>query len=179
MLVLLICPKPGSKLLRPAGKTPPLLQSINQNKFTDYNLHIEGTTSSSKQSIKRFKFNKNMPDMHALADEFIIKLKKRKIEGSKATAKLTAEVLRSCISQQRLPHTNQAAALIDAIRAIGEKLIAANPVELAVGNIVRRVLNIIREEDTSHNQQLYLTSSGGDSEGKANLIRINEQETKA
>lgn len=52
----------------------------------------------------------------------------RKIEGSKTTAKLTAEVLRSCISQQRLPQTNQAAALIDTIRAIGEKLIAANPV---------------------------------------------------
>ncbi|NP_001311704.1 translation initiation factor eIF-2B subunit beta-like isoform X1 [Nicotiana tabacum] len=90
-----------------------------------------------------------MPDMNTLVNDFIIKLKKRKIEGSKATAKLTAEVLRSCISQQRLPHTNQAAALIDAIRTIGEKLIAANPVELAVGNIVRRVLHIIREEDVS------------------------------
>lgn len=87
--------------------------------------------------------------MNALVNEFIIKLKKRKIEGSKTTAKLTAEVLRSCISQQRLPQTNQADALIYAVRGIGEKLIAANPVELAVGNIVRRVLNIIREEDVS------------------------------
>lgn len=52
----------------------------------------------------------------------------RKIEGSKATAKLTAEVLRSFISQQRLPHTNQAGALIDTVKAVGEKLIAANPV---------------------------------------------------
>ncbi|XP_019159122.1 PREDICTED: translation initiation factor eIF-2B subunit beta isoform X3 [Ipomoea nil] len=46
-------------------------------------------------------------------------------------------------------HTNQAAALIDAVKDVGEKLIAANPVELAVGNIVRRVLHIIREEDAS------------------------------
>lgn len=52
----------------------------------------------------------------------------RKIEGSKATAKLTAELLRSFISQQRLPHTNQAAALIDAVKAVGGKLITANPV---------------------------------------------------
>nr|GMD31779.1 translation initiation factor eIF-2B subunit beta [Ipomoea batatas] len=89
-----------------------------------------------------------MPDV-ALVNDFIIKLKKRKIEGSKATAKLTAELLRSFISQQRLPHTNQAGALIDAVNAVGEKLIAANPVELAVGNIVRRVLHIIREEDAS------------------------------
>ncbi|KAK3024995.1 hypothetical protein RJ639_044372 [Escallonia herrerae] len=90
-----------------------------------------------------------MPDVHALVNDGVIKLKKRKIEGSKATAKLTAELLRSVISQQRIPHTNQAGALIDAIKAVGEQLIAANPVELAVGNIVRRVLHIIREEDLS------------------------------
>ncbi|XP_051119308.1 uncharacterized protein LOC127243346 [Andrographis paniculata] len=90
-----------------------------------------------------------MPDVHSLVNEFVIKLKKRKIEGSKATAKLTVELLRSFISQQRLPHSNQAGALIDAVKAVGEKLIAANPVELAVGNVVRRVLHIIREEDHS------------------------------
>lgn len=90
-----------------------------------------------------------MPDVQALVNEFLNKLKKRKIEGSQATAKLTAELLRSVISQQRVPHTNQAGALIDAIKEVGERLIAANPVELAVGNIVRRVLHIIREEDLS------------------------------
>ncbi|KAJ0726621.1 putative nagB/RpiA transferase, initiation factor 2B-like protein [Helianthus annuus] len=90
-----------------------------------------------------------MPDTHALVSDFLNKLKKRKIEGSKATAKLTAELLRSVISQQRLPNTNQAGALIHAIKAIGDQLTAANPVEVAVGNIVRRVLHIIREEDVS------------------------------
>lgn len=44
---------------------------------------------------------------------------------------------------------NQAAALADAVRAVGEQLISANPIELAVGNIVRRVLHIIKEEDIS------------------------------
>ncbi|KAK4414538.1 Translation initiation factor eIF-2B subunit beta [Sesamum alatum] len=90
-----------------------------------------------------------MPDVHSLVNECVTKLKKRKVEGSKATAKLTAELLRSFISQQRLPHSNQAGSLIDAVKAVGEKLIAANPVELAVGNVVRRVLHIIREEDLS------------------------------
>ncbi|KAJ6428141.1 hypothetical protein OIU84_023540 [Salix udensis] len=71
------------------------------------------------------------------------------IEGSHATARQAAELLRSVISQQRVPYTNQAGALIDAVRAVGEQLIAANPVELAVGNIVRRVLHIIREENLS------------------------------
>lgn len=90
-----------------------------------------------------------MPDVQAQVNDFVVKLRKRKIEGSKTTAKLTAELLRSVISQQRIPHTNQAGALIEAIKAVGEQLIVANPVELAVGNIVRRVLHIIREEDLS------------------------------
>ncbi|XP_008246064.2 PREDICTED: translation initiation factor eIF-2B subunit beta-like, partial [Prunus mume] len=90
-----------------------------------------------------------MPDVHSLVNDFLIKLKKRNIEGSQATAKLTAELLRSVISSQRVPYTNQAGALIDAVKAVGEQLIAANPIELAVGNIVRRVLHIIREEDLS------------------------------
>ncbi|GMH15701.1 hypothetical protein Nepgr_017542 [Nepenthes gracilis] len=92
---------------------------------------------------------KNMPDVQVLVNDFVNKLRKRKIEGSQATARQTAELLRSVISQQRVPYTNQAGALIDAIKAVGEKLIAANPIELAVGNIVRRVLHIIREEDLS------------------------------
>ncbi|PON78681.1 Initiation factor 2B-related [Trema orientale] len=90
-----------------------------------------------------------MPDMQAHVNDFLLKLRKRKIEGSQATAKLTAELLRSVISHQRVPYSNQAGALIDAVKAVGEQLIAANPVELAVGNIVRRVLHIIREEDLS------------------------------
>ncbi|XP_039124578.1 translation initiation factor eIF-2B subunit beta isoform X1 [Dioscorea cayenensis subsp. rotundata] len=90
-----------------------------------------------------------MPDVQALVGDFVLKLKRRKVEGSHASARQTAELLRSVVSQQRLPHAGQAAVLIDAVRAVGEQLIAANPVELAVGNIVRRVLHIIREEDLS------------------------------
>ncbi|XP_078442077.1 nagB/RpiA/CoA transferase-like superfamily protein [Wolffia australiana] len=90
-----------------------------------------------------------MPDVHELVNDLVLKLKRRRIEGSHACAKLTAELLRQVISQQRVPHTNQAAALIDAVKSVGEKLISANSVELAVGNIVSRVLHIIREEDVS------------------------------
>ncbi|KAK6233494.1 hypothetical protein QUC31_005900 [Theobroma cacao] len=93
--------------------------------------------------------NRKMPDTQALVNDFLNQLKKRKIEGSQATAKQTAELLRSVISQTRVPYTNQAGALIDSVKAVGERLIAANPVELAVGNIVRRVLHIVREEDVS------------------------------
>ncbi|KAF6142200.1 hypothetical protein GIB67_037118 [Kingdonia uniflora] len=98
-----------------------------------------------------------MPDTQTLVNEFVLKLKRRKVEGSHATARQTAELLRSVISQQRVPQSNQAGALIDCVKAVGEKLIAANPVELAVGNVVRRILHIIREEDLS----LATTAIGG------------------
>ncbi|KAK9128932.1 hypothetical protein Syun_017729 [Stephania yunnanensis] len=98
-----------------------------------------------------------MPDTQSLVKEFVLKLQRRKVEGSHATARQTAELLRSVISQQRVPHTNQAAALIEAVRSVGVKLVAANPVELAVGNVVRRVLHTIREEDLS----LATTAIGG------------------
>lgn len=55
-----------------------------------------------------------------------------KIEGSQATAKLTAELLRSVISQHRIPYSNQAGSLIEAVRAVGEQLIAANPVGMSI-----------------------------------------------
>lgn len=98
-----------------------------------------------------------MPDYRGLVDEFVAKLNKRKVEGSQATARLTAELLRSVVSLQKLPCKNQASVLIESVRSVGVQLIAANPIELAVGNIVRRVLHIIREEDVS-----ILTSNTGD-----------------
>lgn len=52
----------------------------------------------------------------------------RKLEGSQATALLTAELLRSVISQLKVPQTNQAETLIEAVKSVGGQLVAANPV---------------------------------------------------
>ncbi|KAK9182961.1 hypothetical protein WN944_026109 [Citrus x changshan-huyou] len=90
-----------------------------------------------------------MPDIQALVSDLASKLRKRRVQGSYETARLTAELLRAVILQHKEPTTNGAASLIEAVRRVGEQLIAANPVELAVGNIVRHVLHIIREEDLS------------------------------
>ncbi|KAJ6702920.1 hypothetical protein OIU85_028939 [Salix viminalis] len=104
---------------------------------------------SARKTLCLARISKNLLSSLSLAFACFFDLRSSKIEGSQATARQTAELLRSVISQQRVPYTNQAGALIDAVRAVGEQLIAANPVELAVGNIVRRVLHIIREEDLS------------------------------
>lgn len=68
----------------------------------------------------------------------------RKVEGSRATARLTAELLRSVISQSKLATTNQPATLIDAVRDVGEKLIAANPIGRSFFNFCFAVLIMIR-----------------------------------
>ena len=90
-----------------------------------------------------------MPDLQAAVNDFVVKLKRRKLEGSQATARETTVFLWFVISQQRVPHSNQATSLIEAVKSVGVKLIATNHVELSVGNIVRHILHIIREEDVS------------------------------
>ncbi|KAH7435029.1 hypothetical protein KP509_06G045900 [Ceratopteris richardii] len=88
-------------------------------------------------------------DAQAAVNDFIYKLKRRQVEGSLVTARLTAVLLRQVISQQRLASSAPAATLIETVKSVGLRIIAANPIELTVGNVVRRVLHIIREEEAS------------------------------
>ncbi|KAG4387223.1 hypothetical protein GLYMA_11G154300v4 [Glycine max] len=85
-----------------------------------------------------------MPDVQALVNDFVNLLKKR-IEGSQATAKQTAVLLRSVISQQRVPHTNQATVLINAVRAVGEQIIDVNPIALEKGSSGRKLKHDVIE----------------------------------
>lgn len=50
------------------------------------------------------------------------------MEGSRETSRLTAELFRTVISQQRVT----SAALVEVVRDIGQQLIAANPVGMYV-----------------------------------------------
>lgn len=77
--------------------------------------------------------------------EYLIFLfKRRQIRGPKPCALATAWVLRKVVSTVR---GNEATKLILRVQDVGRKLIEAAPRELAVGNIVRRVLGAIREEE--------------------------------
>ncbi|KAB2625686.1 translation initiation factor eIF-2B subunit beta-like [Pyrus ussuriensis x Pyrus communis] len=61
----------------------------------------------------------------------------RKVECSRETARLTVELLRTVISAQKLPSpTNLAAALIEAVRGVGQRLIAANPVDIKTLHVI-------------------------------------------
>ncbi|KAK9829272.1 hypothetical protein WJX72_004902 [[Myrmecia] bisecta] len=83
------------------------------------------------------------PGLLDMAEDFCTHLRRRQVEGSLATAKKTAELMRTLVTTQR--HTD-AQGLVDDVRAVGTKIQAAKPLEMAVGNMVRRTLHMIREE---------------------------------
>jgi len=80
--------------------------------------------------------------LEAHVESFISRLKRRQIVGSYEVAKETAIILRQVVSTTRW---SDATVLIQIIKDLGSRLSAAQPKELAVGNIVRRVLKIIKE----------------------------------
>ncbi|KAJ1639555.1 hypothetical protein T492DRAFT_935840 [Pavlovales sp. CCMP2436] len=71
------------------------------------------------------------------------KLRRRQITGFHQTAPRTAELVRSVVVQTRWQTPAQ---LIERIQHVGAELVRAAPQELCIGNIVRRVLHIVREE---------------------------------
>eukprot|EP01133_Synstelium_polycarpum_P006726 gene6726-7819_t len=81
--------------------------------------------------------------MNSQLDTFILLLKRKRITGSFNVSKATAEFLRHYTSMNRW--TN-AKSLIEQVKTIGKRLIETQPLEFCIGNIVRRVLFIIREE---------------------------------
>ncbi|KAI8470531.1 MAG: nagb/rpia/CoA transferase-like protein [Monoraphidium minutum] len=102
-----------------------------------------------------------------LVEEYCTQLRRRQIEGSFQCAKRTAEIMRLLITTQRHP---DAAALIEDVRTVGTKLQAAKPVELVIGNIVRRVLHMIREEEQE---------GGDDDDGAAKAHAEEEHQARS
>mmetsp|Transcript_18186 Transcript_18186/g.25175 ORF Transcript_18186/g.25175 Transcript_18186/m.25175 type:complete len:410 (+) Transcript_18186:194-1423(+) len=77
-------------------------------------------------------------------DDFALKIKRRQIEGSIDIARQTTKLLRQVVSNKKVC---SATALLEEVKKVGRKLIQAKPNELVIGNMVRRVLYLIREEE--------------------------------
>lgn len=76
-------------------------------------------------------------------ENLISLLKRRQICHSRSCATATAHLLRGVVS---LCRTSESAKLIERVQSVGRRLMAAQPREMVVGNIVRRVLGLIRDE---------------------------------
>ena len=70
-------------------------------------------------------------------------LKRRQIRNSRPCAIATAHLMRKVVASSKVTDLGQ---LIARVHEVGQRLTAAQPREFAVGNIVRRVLGVIREE---------------------------------
>ncbi|MCJ8747141.1 hypothetical protein PDJAM_G00149930 [Pangasius djambal] len=135
-------------------------------------------------------------DLSERIEAFLAELKRSgsgsgSARGSAETARDTAALLRRITAQARW---SSAGDLMEIIRKEGRRMTAAQPSETTVGNMIRRVLKIIREEyarsrgsseEADQQESLHkLLTSGGSSEEnfrthfsslKANVIEaINE-----
>ncbi|KAL9583836.1 MAG: hypothetical protein Q9212_002487 [Teloschistes hypoglaucus] len=77
---------------------------------------------------------------------------RRQIRNSQPCALATAHILRQVVGAFRV---GEVGTLVEKIQQTGDKLVAAQPKELAVDNVVRRVLRVVRdEEDEDRHGQL-------------------------
>jgi len=84
-----------------------------------------------------------MKALDSVVDSVVMKLKRREIKGSGACSTQTAELLRTVVSRGKFSSVQD---LLDIIRMVGKTLQNAQPMELAIGNTVRRVLFFVRHE---------------------------------
>ncbi|GAO51940.1 IF-2B-domain-containing protein [Saitoella complicata NRRL Y-17804] len=84
-----------------------------------------------------------MSNVNAAVESLAARLKRKQIRGSHNVALETALVLRQVVSNARWSNQDQ---LVDQVKEIGRRLVKAAPRELACGNVVRRILRVIREE---------------------------------
>jgi len=91
-------------------------------------------------------FRSNLPSwpVEKSIENLISLLRRRQIRGPKQCALATAWLLRKVVSTTRATDPGK---LILRVQDVGKRLVEAAPRELTVGNIVRRVLGAIREEE--------------------------------
>ncbi|WPH03738.1 Hypothetical protein R9X50_00662100 [Acrodontium crateriforme] len=99
---------------------------------------IVGQTPSLSTFLKSLKTN----DVETSTELLISLLKRRQIRNSRPCAIATSQLLLRVVAGER---HRDAQKLIERIRNVGCRLVAAQPREMAVGNIVRRILGVVRE----------------------------------
>ncbi|KAK5116717.1 hypothetical protein LTR62_007391 [Meristemomyces frigidus] len=103
---------------------------------------MPSATAIHSPSLSTVLKNLKTNDTESSIELLISLLKRRQIRNSRQCALATIHLFRSIVAEERV---RDAAKLIERIRSVGRRLIAAQPREFAVGNLVRRVLDVIRE----------------------------------
>ncbi|KAI1749074.1 initiation factor 2 subunit family protein [Xylaria castorea] len=111
-------------------------------------------------SLEKFLDTLKGRPVEASVELLISLLKRRQIKGSEACATATAHILLQVVARDRWINVDQ---LLGRIQFIGRKLVAAQPYELVIGNIVRRVLGLIRDEASEDRNDATADSPRADS----------------
>ncbi|ATY66607.1 translation regulator GCD7 [Cordyceps militaris] len=100
---------------------------------------------------KLIKSLKGQP-LDASVENLLSLLKRRQITGSERCAIATAHILLQVVARSKWQDVD---ALLNNVSQVGRRLVKAQPTELAIGNIVRRVLGLIRDEaaEERHDQE--------------------------
>ncbi|KAK9466226.1 hypothetical protein V1512DRAFT_286977 [Lipomyces arxii] len=116
-------------------------------------------------------------DLNIHIESFVAQMKRRQIQGSYQVAIATSQLLLRVVSAARWTQIDQ---LVLQIKVLGRRLQRAQPRELACGNIVRRVLALIREEseDTSQDSEAEDTGNSPLITSMFNLLSTNEDGDK-
>ncbi|WZH43860.1 Translation initiation factor eif-2b subunit beta [Fusarium acuminatum] len=81
--------------------------------------------------------------LESSVESLVSLLKRRQIKGSEPCAVATAHILLQVVARSKWFNVDS---LIDNVSRIGRRLVEAQPKELVIANIVRRVLGLIRDE---------------------------------
>ena len=102
-------------------------------------------TSTSKEmtSEELQTLLNSCPTVKSDLNLIVISLRRRQLSGAHQCAKATIEILRNLLGRYNFSSADH---MMKVVRAVGRELMAAAQSELTIGNLVRRVLFLIREE---------------------------------
>ena len=131
-----IHPRSDAKCLLRLRATRPILRSISNPSRASHWRRLS-RTSSREQPDFLYDFCQER------TTNFASLFKRRQIRGSEPCAIATAHILLQVVARSKWQDVD---GLIDAVSSAGRRLVDAQPKELVIGNIVRRVLALIRDE---------------------------------
>ncbi|CAI4619132.1 ANL_collapsed_G0038150.mRNA.1.CDS.1 [Saccharomyces cerevisiae] len=110
----------------------------------------------SSQAFTSVHPNAATSDVNVTIDTFVANLKRRQVQGSYAIALETLQLLMRFISAARWNHVND---LIEQIRDLGNSLEKAHPTAFSCGNVIRRILAVLRDEVEEDTMSTTVTST--------------------
>lgn len=108
-------------------------------------------SQSSNPTLSALNNANGNNELNVIIDTFIAKLKRKQIVGSYAIALETLQLLKRFTSAARWTHVTE---LITQLRALGLQLERAQPTAFTCGNIIRRLLAVLRDEMEEEAQEL-------------------------